>query len=60
MEPTTTHYTTDFSQYELKKDDTDKPAISEYFQAKVDQDAQTLYRIFGKSDDTGLMRERKN
>ena len=56
VEPDNNQYTTDFSQYELKKDEIPQvnQLISEYFQAKVDQDAQTLYRIFGKSDDTGL------
>lgn len=56
VEPDNNQYTTDFSQYELKKDEIPQvnQLISEYFQAKVDQDAETLYRIFGKSDDTGL------
>lgn len=56
VEPDNNQYTTDFSQYELKKDEIPQvnQLISEYFQAKVDQDAETLYRIFGKSSDTGL------
>lgn len=56
VEPDNSQYTTDFSQYELKKDEIPQvnQLISEYFQAKVDQDAQTLYRIFGKTDDGSL------
>lgn len=56
VEPDNNQYTTDFSQYELKKDEIPQvnQIISEYFQAKVDQDAQTLFRIFGKADDSGL------
>jgi len=56
VEPDNNQYTTDFSSYELKKDEIPQvnQLISEYFQAKVDQDAETLYRIFGKNDDTGL------
>ena len=55
VEPDNSQYTTDFSQYELKKDEIPQvnQLISEYFQAKVDQDAEALYRIFGKTDESG-------
>lgn len=54
--PDNSEYKTDFSDYELKKDEVPEVTrlISDYFQAKVDQDAEALYRIFGKSDTSDL------
>lgn len=54
--PDNSQYTTDFSQYELKKDEIPQvnQIISEYFQAKVDKDAAKLYQLFGKAEDDNL------
>lgn len=54
--PDNSQYTADFSQYELRKDEIPQvnQLISEYFQAKVDQNAEELFRIFGKTGDIGL------
>lgn len=61
VEPDNSEYKTDFSKYELKKDEIPQvnQLISEYFQAKVDQDAETLYRLFGKTDDGSLAARKK-
>lgn len=44
------------SQNELKKDAVPEvnQLLGDYFQAKVDQDAQALFRIFGKTEDGDL------
>ena len=65
IQPDNNLYTTDFSQYELQKDNVPQinQLISSYFQAKVDQDAQALYALFGKSGEQDLearSRELKN
>ena len=54
--PDNSEYKTDFSDYELKKDEVPEVTrlISDYFQAKVDQDAEALYGIFGKADTSDL------
>lgn len=61
IEPDNNRYTTDFSQYELQKDAVPQvnQLISDYFQAKIDQDAERLFAIFGKgTDDAGLENRR--
>ena len=60
VEPDNKEYTQDFSAYELQKDAYPQvnELISTYFQAKVDQDVQTLYKVFGKEEDD-RMDERK-
>lgn len=61
VEPDNSQYTTDFSNYELQKDAV--PAvnllISDYFQAKIDQDAEKLFRLFGKTTDESLEARRE-
>lgn len=54
--PDNNQYTTDFSDYELQKDEIPQVnlLISEYFQAKVDQDAEKLFTLFGKQPDESL------
>lgn len=54
--PDNNEYTTDFSDYELKKDQIPQvnQLISRYFQAKVDQDPEALFELFGKTDDDEL------
>lgn len=54
--PDNSQYTTDFSNYELQKDEIPQvnQLISEYFQAKVDQDADKLYQLFGKAPDESM------
>lgn len=61
VEPDNNQYTTDFSQYELQKDEIPQVnlIISEYFQAKVDQDAEKLFQIFGKPTDESLEARRE-
>lgn len=61
VEPDNSQYTTDFSHYELAKDAVPQVnlLISEYFQAKIDQDAEKLYGLFGKSADEGLQARRE-
>lgn len=57
VDPDNSEYNMDFSEYELKKDAIPQvnQLISQYFQAKVDQDAQALFKLFGKApDDTSL------
>ena len=58
--PDNSQYTQDFSDYELAKDEVPEVnlLLSQYFQAKVDQDPEALYRVFGKAD-TGDMETRK-
>lgn len=58
--PDDNEYSEDFSQYELKKDEIPQvnQLISEYFQAKVDQDAQALFKLFGKAEDEAELKER--
>ncbi len=60
IEPDNNEYNQDFSAYELQKDAVPQvnELISTYFQAKVDQDVQTLYKVFGKEEDDHL-EERK-
>lgn len=60
VEPDNNEYNQDFSAYELQKDANPQvnELISTYFQAKVDQDAQALYKVFGKEEDDRL-EERK-
>lgn len=60
VEPDNKEYNQDFSAYELQKDAYPQvnELISTYFQAKVDQDVQTLYKVFGKEEDD-RMDERK-
>lgn len=60
VEPDNNEYNQDFSAYELQKDVNPQvnELISTYFQAKVDQDAQALYKVFGKGEDDRL-EERK-
>lgn len=60
VSPDNNQYVADYSQYELQKDEVPQvnQLISEYFQAKVDQDAETLYRLFGKTDE-GDMEQRR-
>jgi len=61
VEPDNSEYKTDFSDYELKKDEVPEvnQLISEYFQAKVDRDAQKLYSLFGKTDEDNLDQRQK-
>lgn len=61
VEPDNNQYTTDFSQYELQKDEIPQVnlIISEYFQAKVDQDAEKLFQLFGKPTDGSLEARRE-
>ena len=61
VEPDNSEYKTDFSDYELKKDEVPEvnQLISEYFQAKVDRDAQKLYSLFGKTDEENLDQRQK-
>ena len=60
VEPDNNEYNQDFSAYELQKDAYPQvnELISTYFQAKVDQDVQLLYKVFGKEEDDRL-EERK-
>lgn len=60
--PDNSQYTTDYSQYELKKDEIPQvnQIISEYFQAKVDKDAARLYQLFGKEEDGSLEARRED
>ncbi len=60
IEPDNNEYNHDFSAYELQKDANPQvnELISTYFQAKVDQDANALYKVFGKEEDERL-EERK-
>lgn len=60
VEPDNNEYHQDFSAYELQKDAYPQvnELISTYFQAKVDQDVQLLYKVFGKEEDDRL-EERK-
>ena len=60
VEPDNNEYNQDFSAYELQKDAYPQvnELISTYLQAKVDQDVQTLYKVFGKEEDD-RMDERK-
>lgn len=60
IEPDNNEYNQDFSAYELQKDANPQvnELISTYFQAKVDQDAQLLYKVFGKEEDDRI-EERK-
>ena len=60
IEPDNNEYNQDFSAYELQKDANPQvnELISTYFQAKVDQDAQMLYKVFGKEEDDRI-EERK-
>ena len=61
IEPDNSEYKTDFSDYELKKDEVPEvnQLLSDYFQAKVDKDAQTLYRLFGKTGEEDLAARQK-
>lgn len=61
VEPDNNQYTTDFSQYELQKDAVPQVnlLISDYFQAKVDQDAEKLFALFGKSTEDESLAARK-
>lgn len=54
--PDNSQYTTDYSDYELQKDAIPQvnQLISDYFQAKVDQDADKLYQLFGKKPDDSM------
>lgn len=54
--PDNSQYTHDFSDYELAKDEVPEvnQLLSQYFQAKVDQDPEALYRVFGKADDSDM------
>lgn len=56
VEPDNNQYTTDFSQYELKKDEVPEvnQIVGEYFRAKAAQDASALYKVFGKAEDDSL------
>ena len=60
VEPDNNEYHQDFSAYELQKDAYPQvnELISTYFRAKVDQDVQLLYKVFGKEEDD-RMDERK-
>lgn len=60
IEPDNNEYNQDFSAYELQKDANPQvnELISTYFQAKVDEDAQMLYKVFGKEEDDRI-EERK-
>ena len=51
----------DFSAYELKKDEVlpVNKIISQYFQAKIDQDAAALFKLFGKSEDDPSLEQRR-
>lgn len=61
IEPDNSQYTTDFSQYELQKDAVPQvnQIISDYFQAKVDQDAEKLFTLFGKATDDESLETRR-
>ena len=61
VEPDNSQYTTDYSQYELKKDEVPQvnQLMSEYFQAKVEQDPEKLYKLFGRTDETGVEERRE-
>lgn len=54
--PDNSQYTHDFSDYELAKDEVPEvnQLLSRYFQAKVDQDPEALYQVFGKADDDDM------
>lgn len=54
--PDNSQYTTDYSDYELQKDAVPQvnQLISDYFQAKVDQNVDKLYQIFGKAPDDSM------
>ena len=60
VEPDNNEYHQDFSAYEVQKDAYPQvnELISTYFQAKVEQDVQLLYKVFGKEEDDRL-EERK-
>lgn len=60
-EPDNNQYIADFSQYELQKDAIPQVnlLISDYFQAKVDQDVEKLFALFGKAVDEESLKERK-
>lgn len=60
-EPDNNRYTTDFSQYEIQKDAIPQVnlLISDYFQAKVDQDVEKLFSLFGKSTDDESLKLRQ-
>ena len=60
VEPDNNEYHQDFSAYELQKDAYPQvnELISTYSQAKVAQDVQLLYKVFGKEEDDRL-EERK-
>ncbi len=63
VEPDNNQYTTDFSQYELQKDAVPQVnlLISDYFQAKVDQDAEKLFVLLERVRKTKVWRpEKKN
>ncbi len=59
--PDNSQYSMDFSAYELKKDEIPQvnKIISQYFQAKVDQDAAALFKLFGKSEDDPSLEQRR-
>ena len=59
-QPDNSEYNQDFSQYELQKNAYPEvnQLLGDYFQAKVDQDPEALYRVFGKTD-TGDLEERR-
>ncbi len=59
--PDNSQYNMDFSAYELKKDEVlpVNKIISQYFQAKIDQDAAALFRLFGKSEDDPSLEQRR-
>lgn len=61
VEPDNNRYQADFSDYELQKDQVPQvnQLISQYFQAKVDQDAEALYKLFGKAEDDALETRRQ-
>lgn len=61
IEPDNSEYKTDFSDYELKKDEVPEvnQLLSEYFQAKVDKDAEALYRLFGKTGEEDLTQRQR-
>ena len=60
-QPDNSEYDIDFSQYELQKNAYPEvnQLLGDYFQAKVDQDAEALYRVFGKTDSGDLEQRRE-
>ena len=54
-------YNQDFSQYELQENAYPEvnQLLGDYFQAKVDQDPEALYRVFGKTDTSDLEERRQ-